>query len=79
MFGQTYQGKASYDKVLVDNAFKGKTCNANIAKEMHDITVRHVRSRLVMVRHVRIMHIRTMRVRVMHVMVCNVSVMYKMV
>jgi hypothetical protein len=43
-------------------------------RAMHDITVRHVRSRLVMVRHVRIMHIRTMRIRAMkmHVMVWNV-------
>jgi hypothetical protein len=32
MFGHRYQGKASYDKALVDNAFKGKTCNANISK-----------------------------------------------
>jgi hypothetical protein len=32
MFGHKYQGKASYEKALVDKACKGKTCNANISK-----------------------------------------------
>jgi hypothetical protein len=32
MFGQKYQGKASCDKALVDNAFKGETCQGNISK-----------------------------------------------
>jgi hypothetical protein len=32
MFGQKYQMKASYDKTIVDNKFKGKTCKGNISK-----------------------------------------------
>jgi hypothetical protein len=32
MFGQKYQGKASYDKALVENAFKGKTCRGILCK-----------------------------------------------
>jgi hypothetical protein len=32
MFGPKYQGKASYDKILVDNAFKGKKFKGNIYK-----------------------------------------------
>jgi hypothetical protein len=75
MFGQTYQGKASYDKALL----RARHVLLTYLREMHDITVRHVRSRRVRLSHVRIMHIRIMRVRVMHVMVCNVRVIHIMV
>jgi hypothetical protein len=32
MFGKKFQGKASYGKVLEDNAFKGKAFNGGITK-----------------------------------------------
>jgi hypothetical protein len=32
MFEHKYQGKASYDKALVENAFKGKACKVNTSK-----------------------------------------------
>jgi hypothetical protein len=56
MFGQKFQGKASYGKALEDSTCKGKACNGDIYIRANRDMAGKLRSGLVMVRHVRIMY-----------------------